>query len=225
MKVQRLCVLLLVSVLCMTMVSGVECDNGEDDDGDGLYDVYGACEVLGVITSCTDLGYNNVTECSTNCFEGYLPYDSGCSSEYDETEDLIELEVEEISIDEDGSLIIDTSIDNVLILGGDVSGFVGVLTSGTESDDFGSNYTSDGDSVEDSPNCDNGEDDDGDGLIDYPEDLGCEDEYDNSELNFISLGRYLRFAPEENVPAPWWAWVLGSVAVLFSLWYLLLRRK
>ena len=49
------------------------------------------------------------------------------------------------------------------------------------------------------PQCSDGIDNDGDDLIDYPEDLGCVDPFDNNEFNKPKLVEFVQHTTKEKV--------------------------
>jgi len=73
-------------------VAVVACADATDNDGDGMYDYYGACRgTLGKITSCTDSACQQSCESGTRLQQGgtYLFPDSGCSSLDDVSESVV----------------------------------------------------------------------------------------------------------------------------------------
>tara|TARA_R110002096_G_scaffold143328_4_gene299267 strand:- start:42316 stop:45180 length:2865 start_codon:yes stop_codon:yes gene_type:complete len=133
----------------------VACNDGVDNDGDGLIDLADPGCV-----DATDLDETDDTQCSNGVDddgngETDFPNDIGCSSYADNDESGIAACADSIDNDGDGA---------------------------TDLADPGCDDAADT-SEADIPLCSNGIDDDGDTLIDYPEDTGCDSAVDDDEAS------------------------------------------
>lgn len=217
--------LLFIFLLSFGIVSAVECTDGMDNDGDGLYDVYGACRIGTSVSSCSDMGYYSAVACSSGCGGTYLPYDNGCHDENDDTEDVIELEIEGTTTEAE-AISVNVKGGDTYVLGGDVSGLASTFTSGqagagtlgtTREEEMGG----------DKPECSDSIDNDADSLVDYPADPSCTSKEDNQEARFGIKSTGFRGAPEEEgmSATAFWAWVLAGVALFIVLVYWLTKKK
>jgi hypothetical protein len=146
------CVMLAVFVLAAPKA----CNNGVDDDGDGLVDM--------ADPGCKNKGDNTETSPNLVCDDGLdndgdtfvdFPVDSGCSSPTD-TSELGATECDD-GVDNDGDTFVDFPAD------ADCSGPLDNVEQGIT-------------------DCSDGLDNDGDTLVDFPSDPGCSSAVDTSEL-------------------------------------------
>ena len=141
----------------------IACQDGKDNDGDGLIDMNDpGCSS---VTDNSEL--NPAVQCDDgkdNDNDGLIDMaDPGCSSVTDNNEKDIVYQCSD-GKDNDGDTYIDYPNDK------------------------GCSDVTDNSELNSLIQCDNGLDDDGDGLIDYPDDLGCSSPLDNSEFGMVING-------------------------------------
>jgi hypothetical protein len=136
-----------------------ECNDGVDNDGDGLVDLADP----GCSSSTDDDESDGTSQCQDNIDndgDGAVDYpdDFSCSSpqDDDETNPLAECQN---GVDDDGDNLTDMADSG--------------CSDSQDNDEF--NYYQ----------CNDGIDNDGDGYTDYPDDIGCDSSFDNDEFNYF----------------------------------------
>jgi large repetitive protein len=151
---------------CATSGGVPDCEDGIDNDGDGLIDEADpGCQVNG--QEALDPELPACSDGADNDGDGLIDYpeDPGCSSPDDDDEYDQPVPACRNGIDDDGDGLIDYPND---------PGCFHALDNSEEDD------CPDGPHC---PECANGIDDDGDGLIDFPDDPGCDHAGDDDEYN------------------------------------------
>ncbi len=206
------------SVIVTQSTPSAQCDDGIDNDGDGLTDYPSdpGCSSDSDDSEVNSTGGGGSSVCSDNLDndgDGQVDYpnDPGCMNSSDSDEDDPVINVFQCSDgdDNDGDGLTDYPADTGC----------GSLSDNDESNTVyscGDGIDNDGDGLTDYPSdpgcfyitdndetdtltpveyvCSDGDDNDGDGLTDYPSDPGCSNSSDSSELNQIIV------TPPDDIP-------------------------